>query len=170
MKFAVSIDLRKCLLGGLFAMLLVLLMPLGAISSGKGFANAAPLSSASDNARTYIISPQDGDTVSEEFTVVFGLAGMGIAPAGFDHDWNPSRTREERLGHSPSAWVWDVEWYRYQQSLWEGSSAFVEQAEALLRQLRTALRPLRLHKNTFNVVHSVSRLRGFVVLARVAQR
>ncbi len=78
MKLAVSVDLRKCLCGVLFAMLLVIFMPLGAI--------AANLSPAPDNARTYIISPQDGDTVPEEFTVVFGLAGMGIAPAGFDKD------------------------------------------------------------------------------------
>ena len=32
----------------------------------------------------YIISPQDGDTVSGEFTISFGLRGMGVAPAGTD--------------------------------------------------------------------------------------
>ena len=32
----------------------------------------------------YFISPQDGDTVNGEFKVSFGLAGMGIAPAGVD--------------------------------------------------------------------------------------
>ena len=71
------ICLRKRLFSVLFALLFVVLsMPLGAI--------AANLSPAPDNARAYIISPQDGDTVPAEFTVVFGLSGMGIAPAGFD--------------------------------------------------------------------------------------
>lgn len=32
----------------------------------------------------YFISPQDGDTVSGEFNVRFGLRGMGVAPAGTD--------------------------------------------------------------------------------------
>lgn len=44
----------------------------------------AALSPAPENARAYIISPADGATVPEEFTVKFGLSGMGIAPAGFD--------------------------------------------------------------------------------------
>lgn len=30
----------------------------------------------------YIISPQNGDTISGPVTVVFGLKGMGVAPAG----------------------------------------------------------------------------------------
>ena len=32
----------------------------------------------------YFISPQDGDKVSGEFNVRFGLRGMGVAPAGVD--------------------------------------------------------------------------------------
>ncbi|MBE9059786.1 DUF4399 domain-containing protein [cf. Phormidesmis sp. LEGE 11477] len=44
---------------------------------------AAP-SHASTETKAYIISPTDGQTVSPEFTVKFGLAGMGIAPAGVD--------------------------------------------------------------------------------------
>jgi hypothetical protein len=32
----------------------------------------------------YIISPNDGDTVSNPVTVRFGLEGMGVAPAGVD--------------------------------------------------------------------------------------
>lgn len=32
----------------------------------------------------YIISPQDGATVSKTFTVKFGLSGMGVAPAGIN--------------------------------------------------------------------------------------
>ncbi|MCB1233479.1 MAG: DUF4399 domain-containing protein [Verrucomicrobiae bacterium] len=35
-----------------------------------------------DNAKVYIISPKDGDTVPGKFAVVFGLKGMGVAPAG----------------------------------------------------------------------------------------
>ncbi len=34
----------------------------------------------------YIISPKDGDTVSNPFTVVFGLRGMGVAPAGVENE------------------------------------------------------------------------------------
>ncbi|NOR20971.1 MAG: DUF4399 domain-containing protein [Xanthomonadales bacterium] len=32
----------------------------------------------------YFIAPQDGDKVSGEITVSFGLRGMGVAPAGVD--------------------------------------------------------------------------------------
>lgn len=35
-----------------------------------------------EGAQVYIISPKDGETVSETFTVKFGLKGMGVAPAG----------------------------------------------------------------------------------------
>lgn len=35
-------------------------------------------------AGVYIISPQDGATVSSPVTVVFGLMGMGVAPAGVE--------------------------------------------------------------------------------------
>ncbi|WP_038016463.1 DUF4399 domain-containing protein [Synechococcus sp. PCC 7335] len=44
---------------------------------------AAP-SHAPAEAKAYIISPADGQTVSPEFTVKFGLSGMGVAPAGID--------------------------------------------------------------------------------------
>ncbi|WP_417617851.1 DUF4399 domain-containing protein [Oceanisphaera sp.] len=37
---------------------------------------------APEGARVYFISPADGDTLSSEFTVRFGLEGMGVAPAG----------------------------------------------------------------------------------------
>ena len=39
---------------------------------------------APPNASVYIISPKDGDTVSNPFKVQFGLSGMGVAPAGVD--------------------------------------------------------------------------------------
>ncbi len=34
------------------------------------------------DAKLYIISPQDGETVASPVTVRFGLTGMGVAPAG----------------------------------------------------------------------------------------
>ncbi|MFT7052998.1 MAG: hypothetical protein ACJAU1_000549 [Psychromonas sp.] len=34
----------------------------------------------------YIISPIDGSTVAQTFTVKFGLHGMGIAPSGIDRE------------------------------------------------------------------------------------
>lgn len=50
-----------------------------------GLAQAQDLSSPSPvGAEVYIISPADGAVVNSTFTVQFGLAGMGVAPAGFD--------------------------------------------------------------------------------------
>ena len=39
-------------------------------------------SSSADGAQAYIVSPMDGATVPTTFDVVFGLKGMGVAPAG----------------------------------------------------------------------------------------
>ncbi|MCJ7555967.1 MAG: DUF4399 domain-containing protein [Gammaproteobacteria bacterium] len=47
-------------------------------------AGAADQTASAEGARAYIVSPQDGDTVSSPVTVVFGLKGMGVAPAGTD--------------------------------------------------------------------------------------
>ncbi|MEM8503221.1 MAG: DUF4399 domain-containing protein [Cyanobacteria bacterium P01_D01_bin.1] len=44
------------------------------------------ISHAPVEAKAYLISPTDGQTVPPEFTVKFGLSGMGIAPAGIDKD------------------------------------------------------------------------------------
>ncbi len=41
---------------------------------------------APEGAAVYIISPEDGATVSNPVTVRFGLQGMGVAPAGVEHD------------------------------------------------------------------------------------
>jgi hypothetical protein len=41
-----------------------------------------PLTAAPQGAKVYIVSPATGATVSSPVKVVFGLAGMGIAPAG----------------------------------------------------------------------------------------
>lgn len=37
-----------------------------------------------DDARLYIVSPSDGAVVESPVTVVFGLEGMGVAPAGIE--------------------------------------------------------------------------------------
>ncbi|MBL4764647.1 MAG: DUF4399 domain-containing protein [Colwellia sp.] len=39
---------------------------------------------APSHASVYIITPLDGATVSESFTIKFGLQGMGVSPAGYD--------------------------------------------------------------------------------------
>ena len=44
--------------------------------------NAVEKSSSPEKAMLYIISPLDGDTVSSPVKVIFGLNGMGVAPAG----------------------------------------------------------------------------------------
>jgi hypothetical protein len=41
-------------------------------------------SKAPEAARVYFISPKDGDTAAQKFTVQFGLKGMGVAPAGIN--------------------------------------------------------------------------------------
>jgi Domain of unknown function (DUF4399) len=43
---------------------------------------ALPRTAAPANAKLYIVSPTAGATVKSPVTVVFGLTGMGIAPAG----------------------------------------------------------------------------------------
>lgn len=40
------------------------------------------VSESPSGAKVYIISPKDGEVVGKTFTVRFGLANMGIAPAG----------------------------------------------------------------------------------------
>ena len=39
---------------------------------------------APDTARAYIVSPADGTTVTNPVTIVFGLQGMGVAPANVE--------------------------------------------------------------------------------------
>lgn len=55
-----------------------------------GGASAADRTPAPEGAAVYIVSPADGATVSSPVTVVFGLKGMGVAPAG---------TEKEKTGH-----------------------------------------------------------------------
>lgn len=44
------------------------------------------ISQAPSDATAYLISPTDGETVPETFTVKFGLSGMGIAPSGVERE------------------------------------------------------------------------------------
>jgi hypothetical protein len=53
-------------------------------------AAALPRTPAPPGAKVYIISPRDGATAKSPVLVVFGLSGMGIAPAG---------TKAENTGH-----------------------------------------------------------------------
>ena len=55
------------------------------LAAGEGLISAAP-----ESAKVYFITPQNGQTVSQTFTVKFGLSGMGVAPAG---------TNQEKTGH-----------------------------------------------------------------------
>lgn len=47
---------------------------------------AFPRKPAPEGAAVYFISPQDGETVSNPVRVIFGLKGMGVAPAGIAHE------------------------------------------------------------------------------------
>ena len=51
-----------------------------------GQAMAQDRTPAPAEARVYIISPKDGDTVKNPVTVRFGLSGMGVAPAGVESE------------------------------------------------------------------------------------
>lgn len=58
-----------------------------ALSTAAGCAFAAdapgvPVTKAPAGAEVYILSPKDGAVVGPEVSVVFGLKGMGVAPAG----------------------------------------------------------------------------------------
>jgi len=73
-----------------FTRLSFLTIALSTITLSASFAHdhsekhAIKASVAPANASVYIISPQDGSTVAETFTIKFGLAGMGVSPAGYD--------------------------------------------------------------------------------------
>ena len=49
---------------------------------GAVLAAGLPRTAAPATAKVYFISPADGGVVKGEFTVRFGLVGMGVAPAG----------------------------------------------------------------------------------------
>ena len=62
-------------------------MMVAAMVAGPAGAGETP---APEGAKVYFISPQDGETLSSPVTIVFGLEGMGIAPAGVE---------KEKTGH-----------------------------------------------------------------------
>jgi len=63
----------------ILAFTLALLLPIAALA-----ADPLPRTPSPAGAKVYIVSPLDGETVGRTFTVVFGLRGMGVAPAGID--------------------------------------------------------------------------------------
>ena len=52
--------------------------------SASALTQDLPVTAAPEGASVMIVSPVDGATVEKEFTVIFGLEGMGVAPAGID--------------------------------------------------------------------------------------
>jgi hypothetical protein len=54
--------------------------------ASAGAVVAADRTPSAAGAEVYIVSPKDGDRVKGPVTVVFGLKGMGIAPAGIKFD------------------------------------------------------------------------------------
>ncbi|MDP4032826.1 MAG: DUF4399 domain-containing protein [Pseudorhodobacter sp.] len=56
------------------------MLAMGFVAPALAFA----LTPAPEGAGVYIISPSDGDTLGNPVTIVFGLTGMGVAPAGAD--------------------------------------------------------------------------------------
>jgi hypothetical protein len=58
---------------------------LAAVGLGSNVGNASDVVEQSPSpagAEIYIISPKDGDKVTSPVTILFGLKGMGVAPAG----------------------------------------------------------------------------------------
>ncbi len=70
----------KCHVKKYFKIVLLSMM----LSLSFAHAGDLPRSDSPENARVYIISPADGDTVKETLTVQYGLQGMGVAPAGVE--------------------------------------------------------------------------------------
>ncbi len=56
----------------------------GAIAEDNKDDHAALRSYSPKGAKSYIVQPRDGKTVKKKFKVIFGLRGMGIAPAGIN--------------------------------------------------------------------------------------
>ena len=52
----------------------------------SGLISAAALADGHNTTKAYIVSPSHGETVSTTFTVIFGLKGMGVSPAGVEKE------------------------------------------------------------------------------------
>ena len=61
------------------AISLVFLWPLDGLRADGTLRSKTP-----EGVRLYFIQPKSGQTVSREFDVLFGLSGMGVAPAGMN--------------------------------------------------------------------------------------
>lgn len=57
-----------------------------AIAGHHGGGEAHHADTQKKHVEAYIISPKDGETVSSPVKVLFGLKGMGVAPAGVDKE------------------------------------------------------------------------------------
>ena len=96
-KFVVSLsqinDARLTILAlihtGIYDMKLTFLIT-AAVCIGLAFPAISGDTTRPDEAEVYFINVADGDTVSVPFKVIFGLSGMGVAPAG---------TETENTGH-----------------------------------------------------------------------
>lgn len=60
---------------------LTLAFAIAAASLSPAFAGETP---APEGAKVYFVNLKDGDKVKGPVTIVFGLAGMGVAPAGIE--------------------------------------------------------------------------------------
>lgn len=63
-----------------------LLSAYAVLAFGQGGAAALPATPAPKDARVYFIEPKNGAVVTGPVKVVFGLAGMGVAPAGIEKE------------------------------------------------------------------------------------
>ena len=70
--------------------LLIALLLCSPMSFAKSKKDMLPTSKSPKGAKAYIISPKNGETLKSPVTVVFGLEGMGVAPAG---------VQKEHTGH-----------------------------------------------------------------------
>lgn len=59
--------------------------PEPAADAAADAAAGLPRQPAPDGARLYFVAPNDGDQVESPVRVIFGLAGVGVAPAGVIH-------------------------------------------------------------------------------------
>ena len=62
----------------------VLLLAVPIASAGHHEENGMPRSHRPEEARVYFITPTDGQKTASPVVVRFGLAGMGVAPAGVE--------------------------------------------------------------------------------------
>lgn len=76
-----------------------IIIPLLVFLTSAHVAAEAAQASSTSGAKVYIISPQDGSAVSSPVTIKFGLAGMGVAPAGVN---KPSTGHHHLLIDTPN--------------------------------------------------------------------